>query len=107
MEIETTTWSKFHNGGKTTVEQILKSEEVNQMSRTVRVTVSDSGRKRNHLSKFVRDRKIIIDSTKSFSSNRTVYPVPTGCKVSIILSFNQTLPNSVHLLNFPNDILLQ
>ena len=34
MEIETTAWSKFRNGGKATAEQILKSEEINQMSRT-------------------------------------------------------------------------
>ena len=34
MEIETTAWSKFCNGGKATAEQILKSEEINQMSRT-------------------------------------------------------------------------
>ena len=73
---------------------------------TVRVTVSDSSRKRNHLSKFVRDRKIITDSAKSISSTRTGYPVPTGYKVLIILSVNQTLPNLVHVLSFPNDILL-
>ena len=73
--------------------------------RTARVTVSDSSRKRNYLSKFVRDRKIITDSTKSLNSTRTIYPVPTGCKVLIILSVKQTIPNLAHLLGFPNDIL--
>ena len=87
--------------GKGTAEQILESEGINQMSRTVRVTVSNSSRKLHHLSKFVRDRKIIADSTKSISSTRTVFPAPTGCKVLVILSVKQTLPYLVNLLSFP------
>ena len=34
METETTTWSDFPNGGKTIVEQILASEEINKSKRT-------------------------------------------------------------------------
>ena len=30
MEIETTTWSEFPNGGKATVEQILALEKINK-----------------------------------------------------------------------------
>ena len=33
METQTTTWSKFLNGGKAIVEQILESEEINQSKR--------------------------------------------------------------------------
>ena len=33
METETTTWSKFPNGGKAIVEQILVSEEANAKER--------------------------------------------------------------------------
>ena len=105
IEIEPTR-SEFHNEGKSTVEQILESEETNQISRAVRVTVSDSSRKLNHLTKLVRERKIMVDSTKSIGSTRTVYSVPTGCKVLVILSVKQTLPNLVSLLSFPNDTLL-
>ena len=72
----------------------------------MRVTVSDSSRKFNHLSKVVRDRKIITDLTKSISSTRIGYPVLTGCKVSPILPVKRTLPNLVHSLSFPNDTLL-
>ena len=75
------------------------------MSRAARVTVSDLSRKFNNLTKLVRDRKIMVDSTKSIVSTRTVYPVPTGCKVLVILSVKQTLPNLGHLLSFPNDTL--
>ena len=59
METKTTTSSEFPNGGKATVEQMLGSKEINQLSMNVRVTFSDSSRKLNHLSEVVRDRKII------------------------------------------------
>ena len=35
METETTAWLKFPNGGKSTVEQILASEEINKAKRAV------------------------------------------------------------------------
>ena len=59
METKTTTSSEFPNGGKAAVEQRLGSEEINQLSRTVRVTFCDSSRKLNHLSEVVSDRKIL------------------------------------------------
>ena len=33
METETTTWSKFSNGGKTVIKQILALEEINKSNR--------------------------------------------------------------------------
>ena len=42
METDTTTWSEFPNGGKTIVEQILASEEINK-SKTAGLWESQSG----------------------------------------------------------------
>ena len=42
METETTTWSEFPNGGKATVEQILRLEEINK-SKGARLWESQSG----------------------------------------------------------------
>ena len=46
-----------------------------QNSRTVRITVWDPSKKVNHLNKFVWDRKIITEFTRSISSNRIGKPV--------------------------------
>ena len=67
METVTTTWSEFPNGGKTTVEQILASEEKNQSNRAG-LLESQSGIQMGHLSKVIWDRKIITEFTRSISS---------------------------------------
>ena len=51
IETETTTRSEFSNGGRAIVEQILASEVEIQKSKIVKVTIRDSGRKANDLSK--------------------------------------------------------
>ena len=61
METETTTGSKFPNGGKANAEQILV-----QKSRSMRITVWNPSRKVNHLSKVVGDRKIITVFTRKW-----------------------------------------
>ena len=43
METETKTWSKFRNGGKAIVEQILVSKERNQLSKRAGLWQSQSG----------------------------------------------------------------
>ena len=43
MEIETKTWSEFLNGGKTIVEQILASEEINKCKTAGLLWESQSG----------------------------------------------------------------
>ena len=54
-----------------------------QKSRTVRITVWDTSRKVNHLSKVIWDRKIITEFTRSISSTRIGKPVlMMGIKVS-------------------------
>ena len=70
METEKITWTEFPNGGKSIVEQILTSEEINQKSRNMRGTVWDPSRKVNSLSKVASDRKIITELTRSISSTR-------------------------------------
>ena len=54
METETITWSKFPNGEKAIVEQILASEKINKSKRAgLWEPVWDMSRKVNHLSKVV------------------------------------------------------
>ena len=43
----------------------------------MRITVWDPSRKVNHLSKVVRDRKVITEFTRSISTTRKGYPVLT------------------------------
>ena len=71
METETTTRSEFPNGGRPIAEQILgSSEKSKRAGRTVRVTVRNLSRTLSHLSKVIRDRKIVTEFTSSISSSR-------------------------------------
>ena len=74
METETTSWSELPNGGKAISEQILASKEINK-SKRAGLWEWDLRRKVNHLSKAVRDRKIITEFTRSISSTRIGNPV--------------------------------
>ena len=53
LEIETRTWSEFLNRGRTIVEQIPTSEEINKSRRAGLSRVEVRSRKVNHLSKVV------------------------------------------------------
>ena len=76
METETLTWSEFHNGGKAAAEKIIVSKERNKSKRArLKITVIDPDRKVNYLCKFVWDRKITKEFTKSISSTRIGYSV--------------------------------
>ena len=44
---------EFPTGGKTNVEQILKSEEMNPKKRTVKITLRDPSRKGDHMSNVI------------------------------------------------------
>ena len=69
METETTTWSEFPNGRTATADKILTSEKRNKSKRADCESHSmGSSRKVNHLRKFISDRKIITEFTRSISS---------------------------------------
>ena len=78
METETATWSEFSNDGKAILEQILAPEERNKYKRAElwesRITVWDSSRKVNRLSKVVWDRTIITECTRSTNFTRIGTP---------------------------------
>ena len=54
----------------------------------MRITVWDPSRKVNHLSKVVRDRKVITEFTRSISTTRKGYPV---LKMDVSVSKDNTL----------------
>ena len=71
-----TTWSEFPNGGKATAKQVVASEERNNLKKAgLWESVWDPSRNVNHLSKFIWDRKIITEFTRSISSTRIGKPV--------------------------------
>ena len=57
MKTDTTTWSEFSNGGKSIVEQILASEEINKSKRTG-LWESQSGMRVGKLTIWVRSFEI-------------------------------------------------
>ena len=67
--METENGSK--HGGKATVEQIIASEERNKKEQDSE-NHRNTSREVNHLSKVIRDRKIITELTVCISSTRTL-----------------------------------
>ena len=71
METETATWSRFHNGGKAIVEEILASEKGNK-SEKAGIWESQSGIRVGTLTIWV--RSVEIEKLQQSSPGRSVPP---------------------------------